>query len=346
MDTINGKQQQQKYDVIVKNCRAESIKVDTLQMSNDSQMTGIHENASLCGKDPVYYTNTIGIVVDWVIFLVGLPEVCLSCYALLRLLKKDRAAPIFAINLLLSDLIQIGITVVFIISRFFDATFYPVVMARCIARLFVHLGLTSSLGFMLLISAERYLMVACPVWYLTKNSAKISILISVCMWTFSLAYSSLNYAFLIHTRFSLLLLSIICLLPAPFLVGLFTATWKALNKSTAMRNTKNRRRVLGVLGLVLGSYIVLFLPFSFRNLYYSLKGDNASEAEDKVRDLSSVLTSALVYLSPLIDSLIYIFIRRDIRDTVEAFPCCQTPLMKLKEFKDKQIDTSQTETAL
>lgn len=310
-------------------------------MSNDSQMTGIHENASLWCKDSVYYTNTMGIVVDWVIFLVGLPEVCLSCYALLRLLKKDRASPIFAINLLLSDLIQIGITVVFIVSRFFDATFYPTIKARCIARLFVRLGLTSSLSFMLLISAERYLMVACPLWYFTKNSAKISILISVCMWTFSLAYSSLDYAFLIHTRFSLLLFSIICLLPAPFLVGLFAATWKALNKSTAMRHeTENRRRVLGVLGLVLGSYTVLFLPFGFRNLYYSIKGDNASE------DFSSVLTSALVYLSPLIDSLLYVFIRRDIRDTVEVFPCCKTPLMKLKEFMDKLTDTSQTETAL
>ncbi|XP_044076091.1 ovarian cancer G-protein coupled receptor 1-like [Siniperca chuatsi] len=317
-------------------------------MSNNSKMTGIHENASLlCGKDPVYYTNTIGIVVDWVIFLVGLPEVCLACYALLCLVKTDSAAPIFAINLLLSDLIQIGITVVFIVSRFFDATFQPFIRARCIARLFVRLGLTSNLGFMLLISAERYLMVAWPLWYHTKNSAKLSILISVCMWTLSLAYSTLDYVFLIHTRFSLLLLSIICLLPAPFLLSLFIATWKALHKSMAMKHeTKNRRRVLGVLSLVLGTFTVFFFPFSFRNLYYSLKGDDASDAEDSVRDLSGVLTSALVYLSPLIDALIYIFIRRDIRDTVEAFPCCKTPLMKLKEFQDRLTDTFQTETAL
>lgn len=327
----------------------ESIKVDTLQMSNNSLMTEIHENASLlCGKDPVYYTNTMGIVVDWVIFLIGLPEVCLACYALLYLLKKDKVAPIFAINLLLSDLIQIGITVVFIVSRFFDATFDPFVRARCFARLFVRLGLTSSLGFMLLISAERYILVACPVWYHTRNNSKLSILISVGIWIFSLAYATLDNVFLIkETRWSLLLLSIICLLPAPFLLGFFTATWKALNKSAAMRHdTKNRRRVLGVLGLVLGSYTVLFFPFSFRNLYYSIKGDNASDAEDLFRDFSGVLTSALVYLSPLIDSLIYIFIRRDIRDTVEAFPCCKKPLMKLKELQDRLTNTSQTETAL
>lgn len=81
---------------------------------NNNQVTQVQENTSvLWGKDPVYYTNTTGIVVDWVIFLVGLPDVCLACYALLCLLKKDKSAPIFALNLLVSDLIQIRITVVF-----------------------------------------------------------------------------------------------------------------------------------------------------------------------------------------------------------------------------------------
>lgn len=331
------------YNFILKNDRVESLRIAALQINN-SQMGQLHENASLlCGKDPVYYTNTTGIVVDWVIFLVGLPEVCLACYALQRLLKKEKAAPILAINLLVSDLIQIGITVVFIISRFFDITFQPFVRARCIARLFVRLGLTSSLGFMLLISAERYVMVAFPVWYHTKNTPKVAVLISLCMWTLSLIYSILDYVFLIHTRSSLQLFSVICLLPAPFLVALFTATWKSLNKSVAMRHDKNnRKRIVGVLSLVLGTYAVLFFPFSIRNFYYSLKGADVSDKPDTVRDLSSVLTSALVYISPLIDCLIYIFIRRDIKDTVEAFPCCKI----LKVFQGRLSDTDQTEAGL
>lgn len=327
-----------------KYCSAESI-VSTLRTSNNSSMMGIHENTSLfCGKDPVYYTNTIGIVVDWVIFLVGLPEVCLACYALLFLLKKDRLAPIFAINLLLSDLLQIAITVVFIISRFYDANFYPFMRARCVARLFVRLGLTASLCFMLLISAERYSMVAFPIWYRTKNRAMFSILISISVWILSLAYSTLDYFFIGHSS---LLFSVICLLPAPVLLGLFIATRKALNNSMAMRHeAKNRRKILGVLSLVLGTYTVLYFPFSFRNLLYSLKSHDASETENSVRDLSGVLTSALVYLSPLIDSLVYIFIRKDIRDTVQAFPCCRTPLMKFREFQEQQTDSNQTETTL
>ncbi len=308
-------------------------------------MAAKHKNRSLLQcEDSAYYTNTIGIVVDWVIFIVGLPEVSLACYALLCLLKKNRVAPIFAINLFVSDFIQIAITIVFIISRFFKATFFPFVAARCIARLLVRLGLTSSLGFMLLISAERYLMVAHPVWYRTKSTANLCILVSICMWTLSAVYSVLDYI-LFHTRFSLFLFSIICLVPAPFLLGLFIATWKALNKSEAMRRQKrNKRKVLGALSLVLGTYIVLFLPFSFRNLYYSLKRDSATDAEDSVRDLSLVLTSALVYLSPLFDSFIYIFIRSDIRDTVDAFPCCKVPLMKLKELQDKLTANSQAGT--
>lgn len=314
---------------------------------NNNQMTQVQENASLlCGKDPVYYTNTTGIVVDWVIFLVRLPEVCLACYALLCLLKKDKSAPIFAINLLVSDLIQIGITVVFVISRFFDVAFLPFIRARCIARLFVRLGLTSCLGFMLLVSLERYVRVAYPVWYHTKYTADVAILISLCMWTLSVTYSILDYVFLIHTRSSLLLFSVICLIPAPFLVAPFTATRKSLNKSMAMRHeTKNRRRI-GVSEPGVGDIRSFVFPFSFRNLYYSLTGENVSDEGDSVKDLSSVLTNALVYISPLIDSLINVFIRRYIRDTVEAFPCCRRPLMKLKAFQGRLSDTSQTETAL
>ncbi|XP_071759772.1 proteinase-activated receptor 2-like [Centroberyx gerrardi] len=302
-------------------------------------MYGMYENTTFpCGKDPPYYTSTIGIVVDWVIFFVGLPSVCLAGYALLSLLKKDQAAPIFAINLLLSDLLQISITIVFIINRFFDDAFQPFVRVRCFTRLFVRTGLCASLGFMVLISVERYLLVGCPVWYHMKNNAKLPTLISICLWTLSLTYATLDYVFLINPRFSLLLFSAICLLPAPFLAGFFAATWKALHKSMAMRQeARNRRRVLGALSLVLGIYIVLFLPFSFRNLYYSLKDD--MDTEDSVRDLSSVLTSALVYLSPLTDPFIYIFMRRDIKDTVEAFPCCSVCQGELTE-------STQGETAL
>ncbi|CAJ1071569.1 free fatty acid receptor 3-like [Xyrichtys novacula] len=307
-------------------------------MSNISQ-----ENTSHPCEEPVYYYSTIGSIVDWVILLVGLPEVCLACYALLCLLKKDKLAPIFAINLLLSDLLQIGIMVVFIVSRFFDPTSDRFLRARCVARLFVRLGLSSSLSFMLLISAERFIMVACPVWHHTKNNVKLSVLISVCTWIFSLAFSSLDYFLMRHAKFPSWLFSILCLLPSPFLLGFFIGTWKALNKSTAMRHrAPNRRRVLGVLGLVLGTYAVLFFPFSFRNLYYSLKADADSDTADSVRDLSGIFTSALVYLSPLLDPLLYIFIRRDIRDTMAAFPCCNTILMKLKGFKD----SPQTVTAL
>lgn len=305
-------------------------------------MSWIYGNTTWeCVKDPPYYRSIIGIVVDWVIFFLGLPEVCLAGYALFSLLKKDRAAPIFAINLLLSDLLQISVTFVFIVSRFFDNAFLPFVRARCVTRLLVHLGISASLNFMVLISVERYLMVAYPVWYHTKNNAKVPILVSTGLWAFSLTYATLDYILLTQTNSSLFIFSIICLLPAPLLVGFFTATWMALHKRKIIRREgKKRQRVLGALSLVLGIYIVLFLPFSFRNLYYSIK--NETETEDVVRDLSSVLTSALVYLSPLVDPFIYVFVRKDIKDTMEAFPCCRRPLA----CQHGLTDSTQGETSL
>ncbi|KAM4604667.1 free fatty acid receptor 3 [Polymixia lowei] len=285
----------------------------------------MYENITLlCGEDPLYYTSIAGIVVDWVVFFIGLPLVCMAGYALLTLLRRDRAAPVFAINLLLSDLLQISITLVFIVSRFFDKAFQPFVEACCISRLFVRLGICASLGFMFLISVERYLLVAYPVWYRTRNNAKFPILVAICLWTLSLTYAALDYVFLIHTRFSLLLFSFISLIPGPFLLGFLIATWKVLRKSMTYRQGRKMRSVIGPLSLVLGIYTVLFLPFSFRNLYYLLKNDS----ETNRQDLSSVLTSALIYLSPLTDPFIYIFMRKDIKDTMDAFPCCKKLLVK------------------
>ncbi|XP_006643298.2 G-protein coupled receptor 4-like [Lepisosteus oculatus] len=42
------------------------------------------------------------------VFCVGLPTNCLALYGLYRLVKADYALPIYAINLLLADLLQIA----------------------------------------------------------------------------------------------------------------------------------------------------------------------------------------------------------------------------------------------
>lgn len=107
-----------------------------------------------------------------------------------------------------------------------------------------------------------YLLMACPVCYRTRNITTFSTLASICLWILSLTYTTLDYGFLIQTSYSVPFSSIF-LLPASFLVGLFTATWKALYRSMTMRQeVKKRGRVLWALGLGLGIYTVLFLPLS------------------------------------------------------------------------------------
>lgn len=306
-------------------------------------MTDVNDTTAFpCGLDPPYYTNMIGIVVDWIIFLIGFPAVCLASYALFSLVKAGRVAPVYVINLLISDLLQITITLVFIFSRFFDTTCLPFMKARCLSRIIVRLGLCTSLGFMLLISLERYMVVVCPLWYRRRRSVKNSTLVSLSLWALALVYVTFDYNFLIDMRYSLMIFSAISLLPAPFLVLLFLVTQRALSRSMAFRGAERRRRILGALGLVLGSYTLLFLPYSIRNLYYSINA-HAPSVSDPVRDLSSVITSALLYLSPLTDCFLYIFMRRDLRDTVDAFPCCRR-LLSVGDGNRSSRQTDQGDT--
>uniref|UniRef100_A0A8C7RLA2 G-protein coupled receptors family 1 profile domain-containing protein n=1 Tax=Oncorhynchus mykiss TaxID=8022 RepID=A0A8C7RLA2_ONCMY len=264
-------------------------------------------------------------IIIYVIILSGFPAVCLASYALFSLVKAGRVAPVYVINLLISDLLQITMTLVFIFSR-----------------IFVRLGLCTSLGFMLLISLERYMVVVCPLWYRLRRSVKNSTLVSLSLWALALVYVTFDYIFLIDMRYSLTIFSAISLLPAPFLVLLFLVTQRALSRSMAFRGAERRRRILGTLGLVLGSYTLLFLPYSIRNLYYSIK-PHAPSVSDPVSDLSSVITSALLYLSPLTDCFLYIFMRRDLRDTVDAFPCCRR-LLNVGDGNRSSRQTDQGDT--
>ena len=61
-------------------------------------------------EEPAYYTHILGIIVDWIIILIGLPGIITAIYALQRLVKVDHVAPVYVINLLVSDLFQIAIS--------------------------------------------------------------------------------------------------------------------------------------------------------------------------------------------------------------------------------------------
>ncbi|XP_036375371.1 ovarian cancer G-protein coupled receptor 1-like [Megalops cyprinoides] len=309
--------------------------MELITHNRSSSLSDCNSSYSNCSKDldhfdPFYYNHPLGKAVDWLIIGVGLPAIGLAGYALFRLDRADYVAPVFVINLLISDLLQIAITAVFIASRYFDAEMAALRTARAVSRVIVHLGLAASLAFMLCISLERYLLVAHAVWHRSHRSVRLSVSLSLAVWAAALVYVVLEYMLSPDGAHSQVVFSVTSLLPAPFLVFSCVGTWRALRRSLSLQRGE-RRRVVGALALVVGIYAVLFLPFSLRNLCYALRGDSAP---DQASILSSVATSCLLYLSPLADPFLYIFMRRDVRHALDSL-CCRAG----RRGRDHQLPT-------
>ncbi|XP_063048125.1 psychosine receptor-like [Engraulis encrasicolus] len=177
---------------------------------------------------------------SWVILPIALPVVCLAICGLLSLIKSDHVMPVYVINLLISDVLQM-------FGRPIYLSMTPSgVVYELIAFLYCS-GLHASIFFMLCIAGERYAMIVHPLWYRFHRTIKKSILCSITVWMVTF----ISLVFVIWC--------VLCLLPYPFALFFFVETWRALSKSISI-SPREQRRIMGMLALVLIIYTAFFLP--------------------------------------------------------------------------------------
>ncbi|XP_014876022.1 mas-related G-protein coupled receptor member H-like [Poecilia latipinna] len=102
---------------------------------------------------------------------IGLPLTVIAIFAVYLLIKKDHVTPVYIINLLLSDLIQLCCMIA-----------ENLVNGNVIVHYTYFYGLMVSIGFMVCISLERYLAVAWPLWYRFRRNIKTSLVVCVVIW--------------------------------------------------------------------------------------------------------------------------------------------------------------------
>ncbi|XP_030643746.1 ovarian cancer G-protein coupled receptor 1 [Chanos chanos] len=256
--------------------------------------------------NPVLTAQTLTKAVGWVTLGAQLPLVLLASYALYRLVKADHVAPVYVINLLVTDLIQLGVR--------------PALMESAISPVICYFGLMASVGFMMCIALERYLLVVHPLWYRCRRTLCHSLLASAAVWLSPL----LTIEFTPCGSFCVFQ-CVLLLLPVPVLTFFLLGTWRALSGSLSVTQSE-RSKILGTLLLVVASYTFLFLPsvVSLLLLNSDPKSDVVDISQRNDQTLSVFLDACalcLLYISPLVDPLLYIFLRRDASDTREAFSC-------------------------
>ncbi|XP_026209870.1 ovarian cancer G-protein coupled receptor 1-like [Anabas testudineus] len=241
------------------------------------------------------------VVVTCTIISVGLPLNLVALYAVYSLVNKDHVAPIYVINLLISDLIQLCAMIVRLAEPkdqitslvFFKMYFF---------------GLMASVGFMVCIALERYCVLACPLWYRFRRTIKISLVVcvTVCALPLVIIIADIYWGgpMVTETTFA-----VFVLLPYPLLLFSLGGTMKALSVTSSV-STEEKRRIVALLVLVLLIYTVLFLPTAI----WCLHGT--------IRNTLAYLSLVTIKFSPLADLFMYVFLRKGAVDNLLASLCC------------------------
>ncbi|XP_029926904.1 mas-related G-protein coupled receptor member B1-like [Myripristis murdjan] len=162
-------------------------------------------------------------VTSCIVSSIGLPLTLLAIYALYSLVQENNVAPVYVINLLISDLIQMCCFVILVAQ---PKNFIMFVVSAIIYSI----GLMASVGFMVCVAMERFLVIACPLWYCFRRNIKITLVVCLMIWVLPLLLGFLGY-FSFKFLHEDLLLPTYLLLPFPLLIFFLAGTVKALSSS-------------------------------------------------------------------------------------------------------------------
>ncbi|XP_045921181.1 G-protein coupled receptor 4-like [Micropterus dolomieu] len=289
-------------------CRMEGLYSNSTLPDQSFNYSNITCNYQKSIHEYLYNEPDVIYVVTCVIIVVGLPLTLVAISALYSMVRSDHVAPIYLINLLISDLIQLCCMIVEVAPPEDEIIS---VMSFCIYLS----GQIASVYFMVCIALERYLVIAHPLWYRFRRTIRSSVAVCVLVWVLPpFCVVLFFFVYLVPA----IIYPILLLLPFPLLIFSLVGTLKALSASISVPSDE-KRRIVGVLVLVLLIY-TMFLPaiiwylevFSQERLFLGSKNDL----------IHLGLSFIFVRLSPLADLFLYVFMRKGFIDKLLASVCC------------------------
>ncbi|XP_018558315.2 G-protein coupled receptor 4-like [Lates calcarifer] len=236
-----------------------------------------------------------------IVIIIGLPLTLLAIYALYLQVRDDHVAPIFVINLLISDLIQMCCMVIWV-AIFLDWQ-HPTV--GCTSMLLYYSSLLASACFMVCVALERYLIIAWPLWYRFRRSIKSSVVVSIMVWVFCFIEFTIS-------SFEPIFRPIFLLILFPLLIFSLVGTLKALSAAISV-SSKEKGQIIAILVLVVLSYTLLFLPWVINVLI---------EKYSSAFNYYLWMFGNLIKISPFADLVLYVFISKGATGKLLSSLCC------------------------
>uniref|UniRef100_A0A3B4UIL9 G-protein coupled receptors family 1 profile domain-containing protein n=1 Tax=Seriola dumerili TaxID=41447 RepID=A0A3B4UIL9_SERDU len=270
----------------------------------DSFINITSQNRSYDDSTTIYFNTEQKImdVVTYIIICIGLPLTLVAIHGVCSLVRNDHVAPIYIINLLICDLIQLCCMIVEVVQP--EDSIIAIIFH--VIYLF---GLMASVGFMMCVAMERYLVIAWPLLYRFRQTIKTSVVVCVVVWTLSLFYP-LSFYFWKDFGVTQTIFAVFFLLPFPLFIFFLGGTVKALSAAISVP-ADEKRRIVAILILVLLIYTLLFLPtiiwFTLHKIKYNITLRHVSHT--------------FIKFSPLADVFLYVFSRKGAVDKLLASLC-------------------------
>ncbi|KAE8281021.1 hypothetical protein D5F01_LYC21599 [Larimichthys crocea] len=275
----------------------------------------VNVTGNLTGNTTTHAAVHVAIVIKWLTFSIGLPAIALAIYTLKNLSKGENKIPMHVMFLLVSD----------IISFFGRPSVDQDMTSETSSTDFIfYFGVITNVTLMLFIAQERHLMVAYPQCLGCCSSIRQTPAVKLVAW--ALPFGILALAVLRYNLY----FAVSLLVPFPFLLFFAVDSWRALICSQSSPSTPERRRTVWGIGAIWANYTLLYVPFILSILLKALS------FEETVRYLELV-SHLLLYLSPLVDPFLYIFMTKGLKEVLQALPCCQKP--SWKENTRPTVDT-------
>uniref|UniRef100_A0A671P5U8 Uncharacterized protein n=1 Tax=Sinocyclocheilus anshuiensis TaxID=1608454 RepID=A0A671P5U8_9TELE len=245
-----------------------------------------------------------------IISSIEIVTICLAIYAVYSLIKSKHAAPVFVMNLLISDLILIVGMLLYT---------SPFKLMRIISKTTIMWAGFTGFYFMTCIAIERYVLITHPVWHRSHCSVKYFVCTSLTGWLVSF----ITFPIIYLTNVPIFLMSFIFY---PVTIVCFVGSCRSLSHSISLTPLK-KQIVLAPLLFVVISYTFLILPVNILFIVHKKIGNSVNNLKD--------FTSCLYVLNPLVDCLLYVFMRSDAENIIRMPHCCS-------RLKRVQTETGQT----
>ncbi|XP_076866775.1 G-protein coupled receptor 4 [Brachyhypopomus gauderio] len=276
-----------------------------------------------------------------VFFIIGLPLNLTALFGLYRLIKSENVLPVYVINLLLADLIQL-LSLPLWIDYYASAHYWRFGSQACqFMGLFLYISIYAGIFFMCVVALERHLAIARPFKFQKFRQLKFARWIALGIWVLiilppAIAFNKLfpkqmNYTLCIEKypsdqnfiTYRLITLAVSFIVPLCFIAVLHRQTMRSLMAISSILS-EEKRRIRGLLTLLVAIFVTVLGPYHFIGCvkYLGLLAHSQACEWEKAVFMPYQLGRGLLSLNSLLDPVLYTFLRTDFRAAARQYlPC-------------------------